>query len=434
MGRPPLLNLSQLFPHFLDRKVSVVLTPVVFLPKSSRQLSGSAPLALSPYPSRSTNLYPTLHRCLPVQRFQSAPWASPVDRSDNSLLSLRIPFAPLSNVARRSIIKVSPMLMELESDLSTTMASLWAASTWDARMRCWDQLMEFVEALQESSGVVFQEHDLERLAMLFIQYRQTTGSSPATLLSTASNISAAMTRVCPSLTKVGLMDLTRILRRLQVAPLQALPFSVREIARWILSLPRKERLAGVLSWCLSARWDDIIRLTKDSITVVPNGWLIHMAETKTSVLTDFRPDAFLPIRTPPLWMSQALASLRPSQPLTTMSTDKARQTMQLIVPSQETLNTFPTCRDHFTAHSPRRGSQTCLWQRAAEGSVAGFGALQIAMMGRHKTPNWPVPASSVRYAADRFAMATALGLAVTTRYLLGILSSALAQECAQGVY
>lgn len=343
----------------------------------------------------------------------------------DSLLSLRIPFAPYKGTVRRSVITMAPILTEIDSNLSATMATLWAASTWDARMRCWDQLMEFIEALQDSSGVDFAEHDLERLAMLFIQYRQMTGSSPATLLSTASNISAAMARVCPSLSKVGLLDMTRILRRLQVAPLQALPFTAFEMAQWILSLPRRERLAAALSWVLSARWDDIVRLTRSSITLVPQGWLVHLAETKSSILSDYRPDAFLPLESPPLWMSQALQSLKVDEPLTRMSTDKARQTMQRIQPLPSTLESFPSCRTHFTAHSPRRGSQTCLWRRAAEGSV-GFGPLQIAMMGRHKTPNWPVPTSSVRYAADRYAMATAFGLVVTTRYLLNTLSSALA--------
>lgn len=303
------------------------------------------------------------------------------------------------------------------------MSSLWAASTWDARLRCWSQLLEFIETLETSSNSQFSNQDLERLAMLFLQYRKNSGVSAATLLNTASNISACLARVCPDLSKVSLMDMMKIFRRLQVDPLQALPFSPLDYARWVLSLPRRERLAAVLAWVTSARWDDVVRLTRSSVTILGEGWLIHFAETKSSTSSEYRPDSFVPIANPPAWMHTALNSLRADDNITMMNTDQARKSMQCILPSPITIQTFPSCRDHFTAHSPKRGAQTCLWRRAALGpQVALFAPLQIAMLGRHKTPHWPIPTTSVRYAADRFAMGMALGLQHATTYLLQVLS------------
>ena len=181
-------------------------------------------------------------------------------------------------------------------------------------------------------------------------------------------------------------------------------------------------------WCLSARWDDITRLTRASIQIVPEGWLIHIAETKSSNLTDYRPDAFIPLVNPPDWMYGALMALGEADPITLMTTDAARRSMAGVHPSPNTIASFPSCRGHFTPHSPKRGAQTCLWQHAALGQhVSRFGPLQIAMMGGHKTPQWAIPSTSVRYAADKFAMAKALGLHHASSHLLQSLLIALGE-------
>ena len=328
-----------------------------------------------------------------------------------ALLSLQLPFAPPCAVIRRSILSTMPLLGDLESDLAATMSTLWADSTWDTRMRCWHQLMEFIEALQVTSDVEFSQDDLMKLSLLFLQYRLNTGSTHSTVLATASSISASLLRVCPHLPRTSLQDFMKIMRRSLTTPLQALPLSPQEMAAWVISLPRRERLAAIIAWSTSARWDDMIGLLRSDITASPEGWLIHFRATKASIEADFRPDTYIPLLNLPQFMFAALNALQHSEPVTRLSTEEARRSLAVIQPSMETLAAFTSCRRHFTAHSVKRGAQTSLWRLAAQGpAISRFGPLQIAMMGRHKTPNWPIPSTSVRYAADRLAMGKALGL------------------------
>jgi hypothetical protein len=192
-----------------------------------------------------------------------------------------------------------------------------------------------------------------------------------------------------------------------------------DMALVIHQAPASQRLPLFLAWTTSSRWDDMVHLKFRHISSHGNNFLMHFAETKTSTESDFRPDMYVPILNPPLWIRYILIQNRHKDLLvTSWSTENLRTFLHNFPPREQ----LEGCLPLYTGHSIKRGSQAFLWSFLALHPGA-FPPSLIAMLGKHKL-QWGIPQMSVRYAPDKFNMAIALDL----QKLTSVLSSALDSE------
>jgi hypothetical protein len=337
----------------------------------------------------------------------------PMVRTANSVTApvlRQLVWAPDHGVRHRSILGKELDLETLQENLHHTLGQLWGESTWRARTRTWTQFAEFLEVCTECGLMTPTDADIAGLAALFVQYRREADTSASTLLGSVSHLKAMIKRTYPNASLGILEDLSKVLRKAAVLTLQALPITLQEFRFWVRSLPPRERLPAVLAFITSSRWDDMVNLLRSDVYVTPVGWLITFRSTKSMDEADYRPDQYVPLLNPPLWMQRALAQYLPDEPLTNMTTDAVRKSLERVQPLPSTIANFPSCRQHFTAHSLKRGANTLLWQGlVAEGTACTYTPALIAMLAKHKIA-WEVPTVTVAYAADRMALARALGL------------------------
>lgn len=290
-----------------------------------------------------------------------------------------------------------PPLPDLEAQLEATVQKIWSTNTWKMMKSLWNRFVAFGQVAE----LPLDQHS----AALFVNSMSVSMQTKHTYTRNLINVFRKLNKPHGELT---LLD-TALRAQGALIPLhQALPIPRHDVLRIYTSIDLNARMQLMLAWKTASRWDEIQRLTKNSILLNTRTEIVlyFWQETKGSRTQPFRPDLFVVIRglfTVELsdYLCRALGQTRTvDTPLFHIPTEKIREILE------------PW---GFSAHSLKRGAILHLLTHLPEGSPhLGL----IPLLGKH-APHYPVFQDlTIRYGTEaQVEIARHLGTGILTALL-----------------
>ena len=281
------------------------------------------------------------------------------------------------------------IITTLTRRLSHRLLSRYAPSTIQRHNYLNASLTHFERALS-------MPHEQETL-LLFLEW-----IAPTVLPSTLLTYGRTLRSMYPLLaTKEFDVYLESVAKNGGLKPTKQAPSLTQEDLAFLLSrFPPSVKWALWVAWKTASRWDEILRLSRNDLTVVSaTEVVIDFAEkTKASAMAPFRPDMLVVLRDETPAMQTFLnfvLSLRPTQKLTTVTTPQFTAMIRRYLPLS-----------HYSGQSVKRGAANKIVSLAAQGLI---NPNMISHMLKHKGGPPKISETSVRYVTDKVSLAQVLG-------------------------
>jgi hypothetical protein len=285
-----------------------------------------------------------------------------------------------------------------------TIRNIWADRTWRARA----DLLRRLRAFSDSNNINDWPMSTQALAMI-----SSLQVSPQTKYSYAKTFAALSRRFGM---EAPLLDAYIAALRASGAtiPMEQAAPAAREDVLFLMSKAHEQEnptfaVLVYLMWKTASRYDDVTRLTKESIIFAEDNVLvIEWPTTKTTRSDPFRVSGWTVLveENLPSMLFDTMDAFHDLPPKTRITTTQTGSFTRW-------LHTFEETRQ-LTCHSFKRGAVGHLVHMAAQGLLD---PRIIPVIAKHKDPLRDFPVTTIRYAPNKVEMAMMFGTQHATRLL-----------------